>query len=241
MHRVLACALATIVAAACRDGSREVELRPVALVATQPTAAEFVEFARNARPGMGSAVLSDLRVASASTAFVVDLCDIAKRAWADQPTAALIPLSLLGEVKSNESVDCLKWFMRITWPTKGTCVGDDPEHPCARIVEQEGLAVVQAKALEGLGFYRTLETDEIVLKTVSDHPDRGLRARAALVFMWNHEGDPNARATIARYLRPGEESFAKRLTKKANESALVFDRRLEEHYGIKVTNRRGLK
>jgi hypothetical protein len=203
-----------------------------------PSAGDFVEQAKTSRAGSGAAILATLNSARTSDRFVTDLCDIVMRALPDDPQAALIPLSLLGEVKTPIAIDCLKSIMLMPWPTTGTCLGDDPKYPCARISEQEGLAVVQSKALDGLGFNRTADTDEVVLRVVSDHPDRGVRAHAVLVYMWNHQSDKIAKNTVLKFVRPGEETSADRVIKLRTDSADELNRKLQTAYNIVTVDRR---
>lgn len=113
-----------------------------------------------------------------------------------------------------------------------------PEHPCTRISEQEGLAIVQSKALDGLAFNRQDDTDEVVLRVVSDHPDRGVRAHAVLAYVWNHQGDKTATDTVLKHIRPGEEKSVNRVIKLRTDTASSLNQKLRDAYGVTATDQR---
>ena len=150
------------------------------------------------------------------------LCDEAFQAQKTDHSRALLVLAILGEMRSSVGAECLERFMRLPFPDSGTVVDGE-------IVEQTALGTLQAKAIAGLAYMRTARGDEAVLRAVAKHPSRIVRAEAMNAYLWNHGDTPQARATLRRYVRKGEEAFLDRIRREPGDSASVFNRRLDAY------------
>ena len=96
------------------------------------------------------------------------------------------------------------------------------------IIEQTALATLQAKAIDGLAYLNTGETNEIVLGAIREHPSIIVRAEAIEAYLWNNRGQTAiARRTLTRFVRKGEEIYVDRIRRETGESAESFNRKLD--------------
>ena len=152
------------------------------------------------------------------------LCDEASRAQKDDHSRALVVLSILGEQRSQLGEECLIRFAHLPFPQDGKRTTE------GEIVEQTAIATLQAKAIDGLAYMRTKSGDQEVLRQVQEHPSIIVRAEAINAYLWNHRDTPDeARATLSRYVRKGEEIYLDRLRRDEGEGAQSFNRKLEAY------------
>ena len=85
---------------------------------------------------------------------------------------ALLVLAILGEMRNPRGEGLLRTFVRLPLPEKGTEVAGE-------IVEQTALAMLQAKAIDGLAYQHTPSGDNEVLRTIAEHSSRIVRARVS--------------------------------------------------------------
>lgn len=147
-------------------------------------------------------------------------CEYAKRARLSDHSRTLVTLGLLGEMKGPASEACFKEFLALPLPTQGTVVEGE-------ILEQTALASLQAKAVDGLAYLRTPQTDEEVLRAVREHPSRIVRAEAINAFLWNHGDSEEAKQMLRKHVRKDEEIFVDRVRWNSGEKAETFNRKLE--------------
>jgi hypothetical protein len=166
----------------------------------------------------------DVRKAIAAARDNADIvkafADEAKRAQNADHSRALLVLSILGEMQSPQAIPFLSEFVRQPFPQTGTQVDGE-------IIEQTALATLQAKAIDGLAYIHRPDADEDVLRAVAGHPSRIVRAEAINAYLFNHGDSSEARATLAKYVRKGEEIFLDRPRRESGESAAPFNRKLE--------------
>lgn len=135
---------------------------------------------------------------------------------------ALLILAIIGELRSPDGEECLRRFVSQPLPTKGTIVE-------GQIIEQVALATLQAKAIDGLAYVGTETGDAEVLKAVGEHPSIIVRAEAINAYLWNHQNSPEARATLQKYVRKGEEIYLDRVRREENDTARTFNPKLEAY------------
>lgn len=150
----------------------------------------------------------------------VAFCDYAKRARFNDHSRALVTLGLLGEMKSAAGEACFREFIALPLPTQGTVVDGE-------ILERTALASLQAKAVDGLAYLRTPQTDEEVLQLVREHPSRIVRAEAINAYLWNHGDSEEAKQVLRKRVREDEEIFVDRVRWNTGEKAESFNRKLE--------------
>lgn len=147
-------------------------------------------------------------------------CDYAKRARFNDHSRALVTLGLLGEMKSAAGEACFREFIALPLPTQGIVVDGE-------ILERTALASLQAKAVDGLAYLRTPQTDEEVLRLVREHPSRIVRAEAINAYLWNHGDSVEAKQVLRKRVREDEEIFVDRVRWNTGEKAESFNRKLE--------------
>lgn len=157
-----------------------------------------------------------MQAASGNRDIAGALADEAFRAQASDHSRALIALAILGEMRSTHAQEHLVRFAWQPLPTTGTEVEGD-------LIERTQLAMLQAKAVNGLAYLRSTGGDAEVLRAVSDHPSVVVRAEAISSYLWNHGGSPAARAELLGRVRPGEEVLLDRIRREPGESAQSFD------------------
>ena len=88
--------------------------------------------------------------------------------------------------------------------------------------------MLQAKAIDGLAYLRNPEADNEVLRAAGKHPSRIVRAEAIDAYLWNHQDSAEAKATLARYVRPDEKVFLDRVRRGDGEGAEQFNPKLAQ-------------
>lgn len=150
------------------------------------------------------------------------LCEQAFAAQKRDNSRALLILSIIGEMRSPYGEECLRRFVNQPLPTKGTIVE-------GQIIEQVALATLQAKAIDGLAYIKTQTGDAEVLKAVAKHPSIIVRAEAITAYLWNHQDSSEARATLRKYVRKGEEIYMDRVRREEKDTANTFNPKLERY------------
>lgn len=147
-------------------------------------------------------------------------CDYARRARYTDHSRALVTLGLLGEMKGAAGEACFREFLAMPLPTQGTVVDGE-------IIERRALASLQAKAIDGLAYMRTPQTDEEVLRLAREHPARIVRAEAINAYLWNHGDSEEAKQALRKRVREDEAIFVDRVRWNTGEKAESFNRKLE--------------
>jgi hypothetical protein len=186
------------------------------------TVLEFVDFAGTSGGDRHEEIRKVLASASQNREVASVLCEEAFKAQKQDHSRALLVLSLLGEMRNPTGAQCLARFLALPFPKTGTKVDGE-------IIEQTALGELQAKAVDGLAYFNTKATDELVLRAVREHPSIIVRAEAIEAYLWNHRAQhAEARRTLSRYVRKGEEIYLDRVRRDTGEKAESFNRKLEE-------------
>jgi len=147
------------------------------------------------------------------------LADEAFRAQSLDHSRALIVLSILGEMQSPQAEGHLARFAWQSLPTTGTIVEGD-------VAEATQLAMLEAKAVDGLAYLGTATADAEVLRAVSDHPSLTVRAEAISAYLWNHNDSAAARAELLKHVKKGEEIYVDRVRRGPGVQASSFNPKL---------------
>jgi hypothetical protein len=136
---------------------------------------------------------------------------------------ALLGLSVLGEMRSPHALVYLTRFIHLPLPPPSRTLleGEDPA--------QTALATLQAKAVAGLAYMDTSESNTEVFWAVASHESRIVRAEAIRTYLMNHQNSEEARATLRKYVRKGEEPFLDRPNRDPGDRAAVFNRKLDNY------------
>jgi hypothetical protein len=185
----------------------------------------FVDWAGQSRAQDRERVRSAIAARSADTAFAQALCNEAFEARDKDHSRALVVLSILGEMKSPAGEDCLTRFVHLPLPEKGLVIEGEN-------VQQASLATLQAKAVQGLGYLRTVRGDQEVLAAVQGHPSPIVRAAAIDAYLWNHGSSPDARTTLQKYARPDEHVFMDRIRREYGEPAQPFNNKIAAYVRV---------
>lgn len=181
----------------------------------------FIKFAGDSGSDQREEIRKNLMAARDNRAVVDAFCSESFRAQKEDHSGALLSLSLLGEMKSSFAGDCLNRFMKLSFPTTGTVVDGE-------ILEQTALAQLQAKAIDGLAYLNTKESNAVVLDAVRNHPSIIVRAEAIEAYLWNNRANlQEARRTLSQYVRKGEEIYLDRVRRETGEKSDTFNRKLE--------------
>jgi hypothetical protein len=182
-------------------------------------AIEFIDWAGASSVGQREQVRELLTLARSNKAVASAFCEEANRTGESDPSRALLALSVLGEMRSTVGAECFQKLLHRPLPEKGTVADGE-------IVEQTRLAMLQAKAVDGLAYLQTSANDEEVLWAVGKHASRIVRAEAIEAYLWNHKDSAAARATLLKYVQPKERIFLDRVRKEPADNAEGFNQRL---------------
>ena len=181
---------------------------------------EFLAWAGASTPSQREEGRREIAAASGNSDIVQALCDEISAARTKDHSRALLGLSVLGEMRSPHALGYLKNFIHIPLPPPGRLLeGEDPE--------QTALAILQGKAVSGLAYMNTTESNEEVFWAASKHESRIVRAEAIRTYLANNQNSAEAKATLRKYVRKGEEVFLDRPNRDPGEKAETFNRKLE--------------
>ena len=165
----------------------------------------------------------EIAAAAGNRDIVSALQDEISAARTRDHSRALLGLSVLGEMRSPFAFGYLRDFVHIPLPPQGERLleGEDPA--------QTALATLQAKAVAGLAYLNTAESNNEVFWAVGQHESRIVRAEAIRTYLMNHGNSEEARSALRRYLRKGEENFLDRPNRDPGDRSEVFNRKLDAY------------
>jgi hypothetical protein len=183
---------------------------------------EFLAWAGASTPSQRDEGEREIAAAAGNREIVDALCDEITAARTRDHSRALLGLSVLGQMRSPYALDYLKKFIHTPLPPpKKLLEGEDPE--------QTALAILQGKAVSGLAYMNTKESNAEVFWAVSSHESRIVRAEAIRTYLANHQNSDDAKATLRKYVRKGEELFLDRPNRDPEDTAEIFNRKLERY------------
>jgi len=183
---------------------------------------DFLAWAGASTPSQQEEGRREIAAASGNSDVEQALCDEITAARTKDHSRALLGLSVLGEMRSPHALGYLKNFIHIPLPPPGRLLeGEDPE--------QTALAILQGKAVSGLAYMNTAESNEEVFWAASRHESRIVRAEAIRTYLANNQNSAEAKATLRKYVRKGEELFLDRPNRDPGDKAKTFNRKLEEY------------
>ncbi|HSF30842.1 MAG TPA: hypothetical protein VLK82_10280 [Candidatus Tectomicrobia bacterium] len=199
---------------------RELQSRPAPRLVSAHDVDGFIDWAAASTIEEADLVRKLIGDARENREVVEGLCARALKMQGEDHSRALIVLSLLGEMQSPLAEECLIKFVEQPLPEKGTLVDGE-------ILERTGLAMLQAKAVDGLAFLGTERSNAMVLRAVRDHPARIVRAEAVAAYLWNQRDAAEAREVLKNYVRPDEAIFLDRITRERGDTAQSFNPKLD--------------
>jgi hypothetical protein len=165
----------------------------------------------------------EIAAAADNRDIVQALCDEITAARTRDHSRALLGLSVLGEMRSPHALGYLRDFVHLPLPPAGERLieGEDPA--------QTALATLQAKAVGGLAYMNTAESNREVFWAVGQHASRIVRAEAIRTYLMNHDNSAAARDALRPYVRKGEENFLDRPNRDPGDGASAFNRKLDDY------------
>ncbi|HZD67979.1 MAG TPA: hypothetical protein VFA45_03365 [Actinomycetes bacterium] len=143
------------------------------------------------------------RVAAAREDSAV-LEGLLKRLW-DLPaidvSRHMVLLSIIGELRNPSVVSPLNRFV---WFEDQMTLSRPPGEHRWCTFEENGTAILKARATEMIAWHATDEADEAVLGIMVEHPDRAVRAAAVDAYMFNHDDSEEAMERLHQVLAPND-------------------------------------
>jgi len=179
----------------------------------------FIDWASATTKDQDAAVRKAIARSRKNVDIVEAICNEAFAKQGSDYSKALVALSLVGETKSPTGMECLAKFVDQPLPEKGTVVDGE-------ILEQTSLAMLQAKAIDGLAYLHDEKADQLVLNAAGKSSSRIVRAEAITAYLWNHNYDAKSQEVLKSFVRKDEVIFMDRLVKQADETKDSFNRKL---------------
>jgi hypothetical protein len=187
------------------------------------SALEFIDWAAGSTADQHEAGREAIRAASANDGIAKALYEEALRLSTVDHSRALIALSVLGELRNPTGQRLLLQFVNQPLPSKGTEVE-------GVILEQEALATLEAKAVQGLAYMNNGTALEQTLQVIGKHPSRIVRAAAIEAFLFNFGDNADTRGLLSQYVSKDELVFLDRPRRVAGESSAAFNAKLEAYF-----------
>jgi hypothetical protein len=186
---------------------------------------EFLAWAGASTPSQREEARREIVAAAGNRDIVKALCDEITAARTKDHSRALLGLSVLGEMRSPYALGYLRDFIHIPLPPPRRLLeGEDPD--------QTAIAILQGKAVSGLAYMNTAESNAQVFWAVSSHESRIVRAEAIRTYLANHQNSAEAKATLRKYVRKGEELFLDRPNRDPGDTAEIFNRKLDQYLQV---------
>jgi hypothetical protein len=198
-------------------GSTDAEVKKSAL--------EFIDWAAGSTADQHDAGREAIKASSANDGIAKALYEEALRLSTVDHSRALIALSVLGEMRNPSGQRLLLEFVNQPLPSKGTEVE-------GIILEQEALATLEAKAVQGLAYMNTGTALEQTLQVIGQHPSRVVRAAAIEAFLFNFGDNADTRGLLSQYVTKAELVFLDRPRRVAGESNAVFNAKLDAYFQV---------
>lgn len=196
--------------------------RPPPALASPADVSAFIAWAGASTTGEQEDARRAIAAAGTNAGVVQALIEEIEKAQPTDHSRALLGLAILGEMRSPLAEPFLRDFANRPLPTSGTVVDGE-------ILEQTAQAMLQAKAVAGLAYLRQPSSDQEVLRIVTQHPSRIVRAEAISAYLWNHGDSQEARRLVSQHVRPEERIFVDRPRRVHGEDAAAFNRKLAEY------------
>ncbi|HYP05555.1 MAG TPA: hypothetical protein VER03_04900 [Bryobacteraceae bacterium] len=183
---------------------------------------EFLSWAGASTPGQREEARVRIAAAASNPDIVNALTSEITSARTRDHSRALLALSILGEMRSQYALPYLRSVLREPLPQPGRLIeGEDPN--------QTAFAILQGKAASGLAYLNNADSNAEVFWAVANHASRIVRAEAIRAYLENHNNSGEARESLRRYVRKGEEIFLDRPNRGPGERGEVFNRRLDAY------------
>jgi hypothetical protein len=193
----------------------------------QEAAGHFVEWAMASRSAQKPAARAALNAVRTNRDVAEAFFEQAKEFRDRDPARSLVALALLGEMRSSEGFRLLTTFLglpRANVETKAvhgiatTFVG----------THARWHALLAAKAIDGVAYLASPESDAYILAAVRSGDTPHLRTAAADAYIWNHGDSEKARSQILRRSRPDERWIRDRFRRYDDETPQSFDAKILE-------------
>lgn len=139
--------------------------------------------------------------------------------------AALLTLSVIGELRSPDALDRLE---RLVWEELPE-VGEVGHGSLGR---RDLVEMFQSKAAEAIAYMATEESDARVLRVIREHQSAAVRSAAVDAFLFNHGDSEQARRQVSEVLRQEDAAFVDRVRHARSMGREDFNAGLTRFYAL---------
>jgi hypothetical protein len=132
--------------------------------------------------------------------------------------ARVTTLAMIGELRR---IDAVPFLQKVVW-TPLPAHESDGDRLAIRGVEE----IVRIKAIHGLAYLRTAETDRALIDIIRRHDSLAIKSAAIDAYMWNHDDSPGAAQTLYAELPLDLHKFVERPRFHAGADPKQFNERL---------------
>lgn len=134
-------------------------------------------------------------------------------------TRALVVLAIMGEARTEKGFEFLVEFANRPLPRDGTVVDGEIE-------ERSALAMLQAKAVNGIAYMQTEEADWRTLEFAANHESIIVRSEAIFSLLANSPDPDLARMRLKEHLRAEDQIHLLRVHRTADDDEESFNKKL---------------
>ncbi len=136
---------------------------------------------------------------------------------------AVIILAIIGELRTPEAIEPLYKIATATVPPRSADAHNQLE-------ETDRVEMLATKAVEGLAYFNTPNTDELVRKIIATHPSRTVRATAINAYLYNKRDSKEAKEQLRGIIQKGDENRLDATRLIANQKSANFNQKAAEFY-----------
>jgi hypothetical protein len=178
----------------------------------------MAEFYR-VRSGDMQQVMTAVAILKKQPAIVASLIDYYDSFQAPEYEKRMMTLGLIGELQRTEA---MPFFLRIIWSwlqlRQPIVEGPTPK---------ELVEMIRVKAVHGLAYLRTDESDQALIDIMRSHESYGIRIAAVDAYMWNHGDSAEAAQQLYIALPAALHRFIERPRFRRGMDREAFNARLE--------------
>lgn len=184
----------------------------------------FVQWVSRSTERDAQAALDAVKVAEGNVAIATALVALAQQAMADDPTKALVTLSVLGQLRSATGESFFLELLSRAVPSGPPLDATHDITPAAAVT----LEIYQAKAVDSLAYRGTPTAAAAVLQAAASHPSKLVRHKAIRAYLeaFGSAGRSELEARVA----PADRAIIDKVDPASLRDSRDFNVRVDEFY-----------
>lgn len=183
---------------------------------------KFVAWAAQAPVSKREIIRERITKEKSNTEVATGLVTHFKKKMKTDHSSALVILALLGELRSENGFKFLSEFVWQKLPNTGPRDKETnvPMHDYNQIL-------LQVKAVNGMAYMKTRESNQALLKVISRHPTAAVRAEAIAAFLYNNKFSAEAKKQLSQVVQKKDQIYIDRPVRTDSMTVAEFNKSIQ--------------